>query len=241
MTLSTDQIALARQYLSDKGSSAAQSILIENADGGTWTITFSGQTTSALAFNATQGDVQNALCALSNVGVGNVNVVNTAPYIIYFAGTLGNVAQPMLTVNSASLTSAGPLSVVVTVLQTTAGGLQAFSDDDLNALNTDAGGNFYLTIAYGYRVLMAGGARFDDYVAGQSQEKKSQIFDHLKDMEEMYIAWSYAAGQVQIVGLVGVPPRVTAVPVTSGVPATSLQYTPNGRWGPWGRGWRGRW
>lgn len=241
MAMNADQISLARQYLADQGTSAAQSIQIENASGGTFTISFDGQTTSALAYNAGANVVQNALCALSNVGTGNVivndsvGVPNSTFYAISFTGELGNVAQSMLTVTS-SLTGTG---VIVTVQQVTAGGVTAFSDAELNAQFSQADSNFFLTISYAFRVLQSNAARFNDYTAGQTQEKKSQIFAHLEALAAHFEAWAQAGQQVQIVRLASVPPRLRAVPVTSGVPATSLQYGPP--YGPyWGRG-RGGW
>lgn len=58
--------------------------------GGTFTITYGGQTTSALAFNAAAATVQTALQALTSVGAGNATVAGGAggPYTITFAGTL---------------------------------------------------------------------------------------------------------------------------------------------------------
>jgi hypothetical protein len=79
--------------------------------GGTFTITYSGQTTSAIAYNATAATIQAALEALSNIGVGEALVtggpINTRRIHIRFAGTLAatNVAQ--VTVDSTSLTGGG--------------------------------------------------------------------------------------------------------------------------------------
>jgi hypothetical protein len=42
--------------------------------GGTFTLTYNGQTTSAIAYDANAATVQAALAALSNIGVGNVAV-----------------------------------------------------------------------------------------------------------------------------------------------------------------------
>lgn len=251
MSMSVDQRAQARQYLADPGTSAVQSIQIENATGGTFTISYDGQTTIALAWNAGANEVQNALCALSNIGVGGLNVtlsdgvLNSSNLIssyftLYFGNTLGNQALPMVTVDTTLLTGAGALALVTLV---TPGGIIAFSDAELDALYADAALNFFLAIAYGFRVLMSNAAKFDDYVAGQTQEKKAQIFSHLKDMEAMYQQWAFAGQQVQFTSLKGVPPRLTAVPQTSGAPATALQYAPPfgfGR-GPWGWGRRGGW
>ncbi len=230
MGLSADQQTLARMYLSDKGSSSVQNILIENAIGGTFTITFSGQTTAALAFNASAADVQNALCALSNIGVGNL-IVNNA-YDVFFDGTLANVAQPMLTVNISGLTGVGVTGVVTQIAQ---GGVLAFSDAELDLLYSDAQQNFVLSIAYGYRVLMADTSRLNDYVAGQTQEKKSQVFTHLKEMYDLYLDWAFAANQVQFTKLKSVPPRTRAYPNQAGVPATSLATRPPDPWSPWPR------
>lgn len=240
MSMTTVQLSQARGFLADPGTSATQQITIENANAGTFTISYDGQTTSALAFNVGGNVMQNALCALSNVGTGNVTVVqndgvpNAIVYVVSFVNDLGGVAQSMLTVDDALLVGVG---VLVTVQQNVAGGTTAFTDDELNGLYTLADNNYFLGICYGYRELMANAAKFNNYVAGQTKEDKAQIFDHLKIMADMYLDWAFAADQVQFSSLTSVPPRVTAVPVTSGVPATSLQYggLPWGV-GPWGRG-----
>lgn len=232
MGLSTDDLTLARGYLSDNGSSAVQSILIQNAVGGTFTIAYNGQTTSPLAFNASAADVQNALCALSNVGVGNITVNNTYPYVVYFQGTLGGIAQVMLTVNAGSLTGTGVTAVVTSVAS---GGQFAFTDAELNLLYTQAETNFFLTICYAFRWLQADFARLNDYIAGQTTEKKSQIFNHLKDMQDLYQEWAFAGKQVQFSRMTQVPPRIRAYPIQPGVPATSLSTRPPSRWNLWGR------
>jgi len=95
--------------------------------GGTFTLTFSGQTTAAIAYNATAATVQTALQALSNIGAGNVTVTGNAggPYTVDFVGTLANtdVAQMTATPSFTGGTSPG-----VTIATTTAGGADAGSD-----------------------------------------------------------------------------------------------------------------
>lgn len=243
MSLSADQLTYARMLLADPGSSAIQSVLVSGATAGTFTLTFDGQTTSALAFGAGANVVQNALAALSNIGIGNVTVNVTATdsntdheYAIYFIGALGNAAQSMLTADGSMLT---PLGASISVSQVALGGVFAFSDDDLNLLMSQASDSFYLMISYAFQALLGDLARLHDYVAGQSQEKMSQVYDHLRQQAQHYQDWALSQQQVQFVGLRSVPPRVRAVPVTSGVPATSLQYGPPSRNGPWGR--RGNW
>lgn len=66
------------------------------ASGGTFTLTYDAQTTAAIAYNATAGDVQNALVALSNIGPNDVRVTGGplpgAPMYVTFTGALGNQA-----------------------------------------------------------------------------------------------------------------------------------------------------
>lgn len=238
MSMTADQRTLARLYLADQGTSAVQSIQIDNAIGGTFTITFNGQTTAALAYNAQASDVQNALAALSTIGIGNVSVVENAGvpnavfFAIYFTGTLGESAQNVVTVNS-SLTGTG---VVVTVSQVTAGGAQAFTDAELDSLYDQAKTNFFLSVCYAFRVLQSSAAKFNKYVAGQSQEEKQQIYDHLESLAQLYQQWAQADRQVQFATLMGVPPRVIAWPVMPGVPAVGMAIGPRGV-GPWWK-WR---
>lgn len=57
---------------------------------GTFTLTFEGQTTSALAFNATAAQIQTALQALSTIGAGKVDVTGSVggPFICQFDSAL---------------------------------------------------------------------------------------------------------------------------------------------------------
>ena len=69
--------------------------------GGTFTLTYSGQTTTAIAFNATAADVDAALEALSNIGAGDVSVTGTAgAYTVEFTGALALTNVPELTATS---------------------------------------------------------------------------------------------------------------------------------------------
>lgn len=88
--------------------------------GGTWTASFGGSTTTALAITATAAQVQAALAALPSIKPGNVLVTGSAggPYTVTFVGALGatNVG-PITTAN----TFTGGTSPAVGVAQTTAG------------------------------------------------------------------------------------------------------------------------
>lgn len=82
--------------------------------GGTFTITYSGQTTAAIVFNATAAAIQTALVALSNIDDTDGVVcaggpINTTPVTITFRRSLSatNVAQVTIT---SSLTGGGSLT-----------------------------------------------------------------------------------------------------------------------------------
>jgi hypothetical protein len=92
------------------GSGAAvlnevQTVTVSGA-AGTFTLTFNGQTTGALAFNVpasggsgNTASVQNALSALSSIGSGNVTVTgnNGGPYTVTFQGSRAGANQPQIT------------------------------------------------------------------------------------------------------------------------------------------------
>lgn len=65
--------------------------------GGTLTLTFGGQTTGNIAYNAAASAVEDALEAISSIGAGNIRVTGSAggPYSVTFLRALGrqNVAQ----------------------------------------------------------------------------------------------------------------------------------------------------
>lgn len=90
--------------------------------GGTFTLTYSGQTTAAIAYNASAATVKNALVALSNLKAEDITVTGNAggPYTVTFNGGLvDGVNVPQMTAAS-SLT--GGSSPDVTVATTTGGG-----------------------------------------------------------------------------------------------------------------------
>ncbi len=88
--------------------------------GGTFSLTFGGQTTSGIAYNALASAVQSALVALSSIGNGNVSVTGNAggPYTVEFTGTLGYAAQTLMTGNGAGLTGGSSPGVSLAHTQT---------------------------------------------------------------------------------------------------------------------------
>jgi len=100
------------------GTSEVQSVTITGAPtGGTFTLTFSAQTTAAIAYNAAAATVQTALNNLSNLDGVTVSGVAGGPYTVTFPADMGNVAQ--MTGNGAGLT--GGTTPGVTVATVTPG------------------------------------------------------------------------------------------------------------------------
>jgi len=85
--------------------------------GGDFTLTFNGQTTTALAFDATAAAVQAALIALSNIGPAEVSVSgpNGGPWAVVFLLTLAGADQPAMTANPGGLTPSGTVTITEVV------------------------------------------------------------------------------------------------------------------------------
>lgn len=94
------------------GTNAVQTITVA-ATAGTFTLTFSGATTTPLAYNATALQVQSALEALGPIGSGNVAV--TGAYTVTFVNDMGTRVQPPITADGTNLTG------TIVVAQTTTG------------------------------------------------------------------------------------------------------------------------
>ncbi len=85
-----------------------------DATGGTYTLSFDGQTTGNIAYNASESVLLAALEALSTVPVGALRVEETSSlvYTIEFGGSLGETDQT-LTSNASNLTGGASTATVV--------------------------------------------------------------------------------------------------------------------------------
>lgn len=106
-------------------SNEVQSVAITGGPtGGTYTLTYSGQTTGPIVYNATATQVRTALAALSNVGSGNVACSGGphpgTPVEVTFTGALAGTDVAQMTASAAGLT--GGTSPAVNVSTTTPGG-----------------------------------------------------------------------------------------------------------------------
>lgn len=104
----------------EAGANEAQTITID-ATGGTFTITFMGATTGALAWNASANTVRDALVALPTIGsdngLPNVTVgLASLVYTITFVNHWAEYNVPALTTNAASLTGGAQTAAVATTV-----------------------------------------------------------------------------------------------------------------------------
>ena len=107
--------------MNDQLTDEQQTVRATNATGGTFTLTFKGQTTAPLAYNATAAQVDAALEALSTVGTDNVQTsggpVNTANLNVFFRRSLQQADQEQVTANGSGLTGNSPTIATATTQQ----------------------------------------------------------------------------------------------------------------------------
>lgn len=88
-------------------------------DGGTFTLSYQGQTTSGIAYNAAAATVQTALEGLSSIGSGNVACTGGAlpgtAVDVEFQGSLANTNVDVMLSDGSSLTGGTSPAVAVTV------------------------------------------------------------------------------------------------------------------------------
>jgi hypothetical protein len=121
------QFAIGGDTINRAAVAEVQTVTITGTPtGGTFTLTYSGQTTAGIAFNAAAAAVQSALEALSNIEPGDVVVGGGpgpgTPYTVTFLASLGNVVQ--MSASGAGLTGGTAPAVAVT---TTTPGLSALA------------------------------------------------------------------------------------------------------------------
>src|SRR5665213_1600448 len=95
---SIQSVAAPTAMQSTDAVSAVQKVTV-NATGGTFTLTFEGQTTSAIAYNAIASSVESELDALSSIGAGITvtedpgNDLGEHAYVVTFGGKLRGVSE----------------------------------------------------------------------------------------------------------------------------------------------------
>lgn len=108
-----EQFTFVNTYKIQTGSPGKNEIqritLPSTVSGGTFTLTFAGQTTGAIAYNASAATMKSALEVTSTIAVGDVDVTLNAAsdWSIEFKSTYAGIDVPILTADGSSLTLAG--------------------------------------------------------------------------------------------------------------------------------------
>jgi hypothetical protein len=99
---------------------AARQTLTVDATEGQFKLTFRGQTTNDIAFDATAATVQAALQALGTIGAGNAAITGGpggagggTPYVVTFAGTLNNAPMPLISTAAGTTPLGGGVGAAV--------------------------------------------------------------------------------------------------------------------------------
>ncbi|HWK27577.1 MAG TPA: ThuA domain-containing protein [Solirubrobacter sp.] len=126
----------------DQKTNETQTLRITNATGGTFTLTFNGQTTAALAHNATAAQIQAALEALSNIDPGDIAVtggpINSANVSVNFRGAFAETNVNQITGDTAALEGTGATLAATTAANSEGGLFTApFVDARRSAQNTN--------------------------------------------------------------------------------------------------------
>lgn len=95
------------------GNESQTVTLAGSPTGGTFTLSFDGQVTGNLAYNAAAATIQSALEGLSTIGSGNVTVTGSGPWTVEFKGTLAETDVARIRANGTNLTG-GSTRITVT-------------------------------------------------------------------------------------------------------------------------------
>jgi hypothetical protein len=139
-------VAYIDNYVVQPAVSEIQVFSISGALSGTFTLSYQGQTTSTIPYNAAATTVQSALRALSTIGAGNVSVAGSAggPYTITFTGSLANTPVGLISADTSALVGVTPTisTATITTSQVAVNEVQR-----VTITGSPTSGWFYLTFA----------------------------------------------------------------------------------------------
>jgi type 1 glutamine amidotransferase len=118
----------------DQLTNESQTVAISGATGGTFTLTFDGQTTGPISFPIVNAELEAALEALSNVD--DVAVTGTTTRTVNFRGPLSVTDVPQMTGDASGLTGSTP-TITINTSQQGAWFNGPFVDARRSALNTN--------------------------------------------------------------------------------------------------------
>lgn len=96
----------------------------------------------------------------------------------------------------------------------------AFADAELERLYVRSGEDYASTVLFAIDQLLMNAAKLNDYTAGQTQERKSQVFANLQKMREIWAVRAPASAsggtsrQVRVFGLRTQPKPKREAPYT---------------------------
>jgi hypothetical protein len=127
------------------GTNEVQTVeMDDDVSGGTFTLSFGGQPTGNLPYNASAAVVEAALEALSTIGLGGVSVTGSTPiWTVTFTGSLASTNVAMIVGDGSLLT--GGSATDVNVAETVAGVDGVAEQQDFLVSGTWTGGSFTLT------------------------------------------------------------------------------------------------
>jgi VCBS repeat-containing protein len=160
-SLDVNQEFVLNAFVKDVRNESQFVTLNGSPTGGTFTLTFNGQTTAPIAFdsagdfNAIAASIESALEALANIGTGNVNVTHapvnggeTRRWQVEFVGALGSREVENMTGNAAGLTGGTSAAVAVTESNSPAGASTVYMDILFDALRAEATGAIQFNSAF---------------------------------------------------------------------------------------------
>lgn len=123
------------------GTDEVQTIEIDDdVSGGNFTLTYGGQTTGSIAYNASAAVVKAALEALSTLGLGTVTVTGSSPkWTVTFSGSLASTDVSMISGTNVDMT--GGDTTTVAVVETVAGVDGVNEVQTLTVTGTPTGGD----------------------------------------------------------------------------------------------------
>lgn len=104
-----------------------------------------------------------------------------------------------------------------------------FTDDELERLFTRAGEDYPTAVYYAWRQLLAQSTKYIDYRVAQTEEKRSQAYQHIKDMVSYWKGESEESlntSGVAIAGLNPIPTRWKDAPYESDGDGRRLRRRP---------------
>lgn len=174
------QFTTGGDVITTGGTDEVQTVTITGTPtGGTFTLTYAGQTTAGIAYNAIAGAVQSALVALSNLSAGDVTVSGgpgpATPYVVTFGGSLDSTDVVQMTATS-NLT--GGTAPAVTVTTTTGGAAGAVTTGyRAPQVNTDPLPNGVAVEAWSHAILdnaLAASLPYVHWVLGRAKLRPTE-------------------------------------------------------------------